>query len=122
MAAANKQWRGPVIPSLRYIGPVTDPLFAALPGPTGPLRTLLETRLAETPDADPVLSMVVRSLADRIDWAIGGRQYRGFVMITAEFRAAYRELMPAAAADDTFEQLLREIADDHHPGPRVTGT
>ena len=101
---------------------MTEPLFAALPGPAGPLRTLLETRLSQDPDLDPVLAMVVRSLADRIDWAIGGRQYRGFVMITAEFRAAYRELMPVAAADDTFELLLREIADDHHAGPAVTGT
>ena len=92
---------------------MTEPLFAALPGPAGPLRRLLDGRLADAPDADPVLSMVVRSLADRIDWAIAGRQYRGFVMITAEFRAAYRELMPAAVADDnTIEQLLREIAAD----------
>jgi hypothetical protein len=88
---------------------VTEPLFAALPGPAGPLRTLLDARLADHPDADPVLALVVRSLADRIDWAIGGRQYRGFVMITAEFRAAYRDLVPAAAPDDAFENLLRDI-------------
>jgi hypothetical protein len=94
---------------------VTEPLFAALPGPAGPLRALLDARLADEPDADPVLALVVRSLADRIDWAIGGRQYRGFVMITAEFRAAYRDLVPTVAPDDTFEALLREIsaADDH---------
>jgi hypothetical protein len=96
---------------------VTEPLFAALPGPAGPLRQLLDARLAELPDADPVLALVVRSLADRIDWAVGGRQYRGFVMITAEFRAAYRDLVPTVVADDTFETLLREIAaDDASPG------
>lgn len=100
---------------------MTDPLFAALPGPAGPLRALLDERIAADPEADPVLALVVRSLADRIDWAVAGRQYRGFVMITAEFRAAYRELFPAAATDDTFEQLLREIADDHG-GTTVTGT
>jgi len=90
---------------------VTEPLFAALPGPAGPLRRLLDAKLAEVGDAaDPVLAMVVRSLADRIDWAIGGRQYRGFVMITAEFRAAYRELVPTVVADDAFDQLIAEIA------------
>jgi hypothetical protein len=89
---------------------VTEPLFAALPGPAGPLRRLLDVKLAVVGDADPVLALVVRSLADRIDWAIGGRQYRGFVMITAEFRAAYRELVPTVVADDSFDQLIREIA------------
>jgi hypothetical protein len=73
------------------------------------LRKLLDVKLADVPDADPVLALVVRSLADRIDWAIGGRQYRGFVMITAEFRAAYRDLVPAAPPDDAFETLLRDI-------------
>jgi hypothetical protein len=100
---------------------VTDPLFAALPGPAGPLRTLLDAKLAEDSDADPVLALVVRSLADRIDWAIGGRQYRGFVMITAEFRAAYRELMPQIVADDSFEELLRGIADNDNHRPAVPG-
>jgi hypothetical protein len=101
---------------------VTEPLFAALPGPAGPLRQLLDVKLADDPDADPVLALVVRSLADRIDWAIGGRQYRGFVMITAEFRAAYRELVPQIAADDSFEELLRGIADnDNRDRPAVPG-
>lgn len=89
---------------------MTEPLFAALPGPAGPLRRLLDAKLADVGDADPVLSLVAQSLADRIDWAIGGRQYRGFVMITAEFRAAYRELVPTVVADDAFEQLIAEIA------------
>jgi hypothetical protein len=101
---------------------MTDPLFAALPGPAGEVRQALDARLADEPDADPVLALVVRSLADRIDWAIGGRQYRGFVMITAEFRAAYRDLLPQVAADDTFEQLLAEIAADAaDAGPAVPG-
>jgi hypothetical protein len=102
---------------------MTDPLFAALPGPAGPLRRELDARLELEPDADPVLALVVRGLADRYDWAVAGRQYRGFVMITAEFRAAYRELMPAAAADDTFDALMRGIAgnDDQHGGAAVPG-
>ena len=103
---------------------MTDPLFAALPGPAGPLRQLLDARLRDEPDADPVLALVVRSLADRIDWAIAGRQYRGFVMITAEFRAAYRELVPSVVPDDTFEALLREIGDaaSDDAGAAITGT
>jgi hypothetical protein len=101
---------------------VTEPLFAALPGPAGPLRRLLDERLAGESDADPVLALVVRSLADRIDWAIGGRQYRGFVMLTAEFRSAYRDLLPQAVVDDTFEALLRQIAEsDDHGGATVPG-
>ena len=102
---------------------MTDPLFAALPGPAGPLRQLLDQRLADEPDADPVLALVVRSLADRLDWAIGGRQYRGFVMITAEFRAAYRDLLPQVPVDDSFEQLLAEIAASSaaDAGPAVPG-
>lgn len=95
---------------------MTEPLFAALPGPAGPLRRLLDVKIAEVGDADPVLAMVVRSLADRIDWAIGGRQYRGFVMITAEFRAAYRELVPTVVADDSFDKLIREISGDDAVG------
>lgn len=100
---------------------MTDPLFAALPGPAGPLRVALDARLAQFPDADPVLALVTRSLADRIDWAIGGRQYRGFVMITAEFRAAYRDLLPQVPPDDTFEALLREIATDDNGGAAIPG-
>ena len=103
---------------------MTEPLFAALPGPAGPLRRLLDAKLAEVGDADPVLALVVQSLADRIDWAIGGRQYRGFVMITAEFRAAYRELVPTVVADDSFDQLIAEIAgnDDTVAGAEVRDT
>jgi hypothetical protein len=102
---------------------VTDPLFAALPGPAGEVRQALDARLRDEPDADPVLALVVRSLADRLDWAIGGRQYRGFVMITAEFRAAYRDLLPQVPVDDSFEQLLAEIAASSaaDAGPAVPG-
>ena len=63
----------------------TDPLFAALPGPRGPLRTLLDARVDELRAAgqrlDPDLVLVVASLADRIDQANGAGAYRGFVMM-----------------------------------------
>ena len=88
---------------------MTDPLFAVLPGPAGQLRTLLDAECTAAAAAGAVLPadlvLVVAHLADRIDWAVGGRQYRGFVMITAVFRAAYRELVPTVAADDTFAPL-----------------
>ena len=75
---------------------MTDPLFAALPGPAGPLRRLLDERIGELTAAGHVLeqdlALVVRSLADRIDDANAGRAYRGFVMLTAEYRAARRDL------------------------------
>ena len=90
---------------------MTDPLFAALPGPAGPLRALLDARLAELGgDHDPVLTLVLRSLADRLDWAIAGRQARGFVLLTAEFWRAYRDLTATEAVDDSFDALLRGIA------------
>jgi hypothetical protein len=107
--------------SWREAQPVTDPLFAALPGPAGPLRALLDTRLLELGgDHDPVLTLVTAALADRLDWAIAGRQYRGFVMLTAEFWRAYRDLTATEAVDDSFELLLRGIAgNDPDNGPAV---
>ena len=46
-------------------------------------------------------------------------------MITAEFRAAYRDLLPQVAVDDSFEALIAEIAaaatTDADPGPAVPG-
>jgi hypothetical protein len=104
---------------------VTDPLFAVLPGPTGPVRAALDAKVDELAGLDPVLTLVCRALADRIDWAIGGRQYRGFVMITAEFRAAYRDLIGEHGADtgpDEFDRLVASLdsAEAGHradPGP-----
>jgi hypothetical protein len=89
---------------------MSDPLFAVLPGPAGPLRSLVDARTAGDDGADPVLLHVVRSLADRIDYANAGRQYRGYVMITAEFRAAYRDLLTdVGAADDDLSAALAEF-------------
>jgi hypothetical protein len=102
---------------------VTDPLFAAFPGPTGPLRTLLDARIAELGDAGTVLAadlaLVVRSLADRIDTANATRQYRGFVMLTAEYRAARRDLLDGAddGGADPFEASMAAFlaAETGHP-------
>jgi hypothetical protein len=92
-----------------------------LPGPAGPLRQLVDARTSGDDGADPVLLHVVRSLADRIDYANAGRQYRGYVMITAEFRAAYRDLLAdVGAADDDLAAALADFraAESGHPaGP-----
>jgi hypothetical protein len=103
---------------------VTDPLFAVLPGPAGPLRTLFDDQVAAAGVELPAdLVLVVAHLADRIDWAVGGRQYRGFVMLTAEYRAARRDLFGDVAAgddDDGFAEALAALSAaeaGHHPGP-----
>jgi len=91
---------------------VTDPLFAALPGPAGALRKVLDERIAELAgqgvELPADLALVSRSLADRIDSANAARAYRGFVMLTAEYRAARRDLFDgvAGAEDDGFEEAL----------------
>lgn len=102
---------------------MTDPLFAALPGPVGPLRALLDARCAELAGqghqlpADLVL--VVASLADRIDAANGAKAYRGFVMLTAEYRAARRDLLEGLddTGPDPLEAALAEFraAEAGHP-------
>ena len=105
---------------------MTAPLFAALPGPRGPLRKLLDAKLATLTEqghefpADLVL--VVASLADRIDDANGARAYRGFVMLTAEYRAARRDLFEGVLVDDGPDPLEIALAEfraaeaDNSPG------
>lgn len=108
---------------------MTDPLFAALPGPTGPLRGLLDDRCSELTaqgvklPADLVL--VVASLADRIDAANGAKAYRGFVMLTAEYRAARRDLLEGVddSGPDPLEAALAEFRAaemGNPPGPVPT--
>lgn len=108
---------------------MTDPLFEAFPGPIGPLRQLLDTRIGELVDqghelaAD--LALVVRSLANRIDEANGARAYRGFVMLTAEYRAARRDLFEGLddGGADPLEVALAEFRAaeaGHPPGPVPT--
>jgi hypothetical protein len=94
---------------------MTDPLFAALPGPVGPLRVLLDARIDELTGQghplEPDLALVVRSLADRIDTANATRRDRGFVILTAEYRAARRDLFADLddGGADPFEAALVEF-------------
>lgn len=108
---------------------MTDPLFAALPGPVGPLRALLDARCRELTDQGVELPadlvMLVASLADRIDEANGARAYRGFVMLSAEYRAARRDLLEGIddSGPDPLEAALadfRAAEMGHPPGPVPT--
>lgn len=104
-----------------------DALFAALPGPVGPLRAKLDARVSELADGgqllDPDLVLVVQSLADRIDDANAARAFRGFVMLTAEYRSARRDLFEGVTDDhgpDALDVALAEFraaATGHTPGP-----
>ena len=93
----------------------TDPLFAVLPGPHGPLRRLLAEQTAGR-DLPGDLLHVVESLADRIDAANAAGAYRGFVMLTAEYRAARAELLgDVAPVDDPLSDLVAQLmANDEH--------
>jgi hypothetical protein len=102
---------------------VTDALFDAAPPPAGPFRRRLDARTgqleADGTELDPVVLELVRYLADRVDRANAGRYDRGFVILAAETRAAYRDLTGAVAAggDDPFELALAEFraAESGHP-------
>lgn len=113
---------------------MSDPLFdlVALPAPhAGPLRKALDLRVADCAEAEVDLPadllVVARALADRIDSAIASRQYRGFVMLTAEYRSARRDLFENVAGtgdDDGFAAALAEFeaseragTPDHSTGP-----
>jgi hypothetical protein len=87
----------------------TDPLFALLPGSHGPLRRLLAEQTGGR-DLPGDLLHVVESLADRIDAANAAGAYRGFVMLTAEYRAARAELLgDQAPADDPLSDLVAQL-------------
>jgi hypothetical protein len=100
---------------------VTDALFDAAAPAAGPFRRLLEARVVELDAAelDPVVLELVRYLADRVDRANAGRYDRGFVILAAEVRAAYRDLTGPGevAADDSFERALADFraAEAGHP-------
>lgn len=110
----------------------TSPLFEIAGRPAGPLRRLLADRLEQITagghDLPADLALVTLSLADRIDAANAGGDRRGFVMLTAEYRAARRDLLegfddagtdPLDAAIDSFlaADAGRGAATHHTGGP-----
>lgn len=101
-------------------------LFAALPPPRGPFAQLLEARVTELTAAgaelDAVVLELVRYLAARVDRANAEHRDRGFVILAAEVRAAYRDLTGdrVESDGDTFADMLAEFSRteaDHTPGP-----
>ena len=54
---------------------------------------------------------VAQSLADRIDAANAVHAYRGFVLLTAEYRAARRDLFEGVANDDAGDDLAAALAE-----------
>lgn len=97
---------------------MTEALFGldAIPAPKhGALRQMLDERVSQLTeqgvDLPGDLVLVVQSLADRIDLANYIRQYRGFVMLTAEYRAARRDLFDGITteADDGLEAALADF-------------
>lgn len=87
------------------------PLFdIAPPAARGPVRAALDahlTALRARPDvtlADD-LAILVQSLADRIDQANAGRDRRGYVMLSAEYRAARDALLQGVTDDDASDPI-----------------
>jgi hypothetical protein len=104
---------------------VSDALFAPAV-PAGPLRQALDSLVTELTgsgtDLPADLVLVAQSLADRIDDANRSRVSRGFGILTAEFRAARRDLFAGTGVtpDDSFAAALAEFraAEAGHPaGP-----
>jgi hypothetical protein len=108
---------------------MTDALFDAPTRPAGPVRRALAGKLdqlrADGHDLADDLALVTLSLADRIDAANAGGDRRGYVMLSAEYRAARRDLLeglddvgtdPLDAAIAAFRE-----SEGHHPtGPVPT--
>lgn len=99
-------------------------LFDVVPSAAvGPMRRLLAARIGELTGAGHAiaadLAELALSLADRIDRANAGGDRRGFVMLSAEYRSARRDLFEGlddANGDDGFEAALsafRAATPDH---------
>jgi hypothetical protein len=75
----------------------TEPLFDVPVRPAGRVRSSLDARLdvlrAGGADVPEDLAVVCQALADRVDAANAGGDRRGYVMLSAEYRAARRDLL-----------------------------
>jgi hypothetical protein len=107
---------------------MSEPLFVvttAVAGRHGPIRAALDGRLAqlEGRDWEPDMVLLVQSLADRIDQANAMRDRRGYVTLSAEYRAARIDLFGAddgGGTDPLAEALAAfsaaETGHPAHPG------
>jgi hypothetical protein len=96
----------------------TEPLFDVPARPLGQVRAALDAKLdvlraggADVPDD---LAVVCQALADRVDRANGGDFSRGYVMLSAEYRAARRDLLeglvlPSDGGPDSLESAIAEF-------------
>jgi hypothetical protein len=95
---------------------VTAPLFDVPAPPPGRVRVALDKRLEQLRrDGHEVpedLAVVAQALATRLDTANAGGARNGYVMLSAEYRAARRDLLEGIAADDGgTDSLEAAIAD-----------
>lgn len=119
----SKVFRHCFRPLFGYDSGMTNPLFPVPARPAGPLRELLAGRLdalrADGHDLPDDLALVTLSLADRIDAANAGGDRRGFVMLTAEYRAARRDLLEGLddAGTDPLDAAIAAFraSEGHHP-------
>lgn len=96
----------------------TPPLWEMPARPAGRMRAALDAMidLLRTGGADVPedLAIVAQSLADRIDAANAGGDRRGYVMLTAEYRAARADLLEgvvtSATGSDPLEQAWAEFS------------
>jgi hypothetical protein len=106
---------------------MSEPLFlvttAAHSGLHGPIRLALDGRLAqlEGRDWEPDLVLLVQALADRVDQGVAMRDRRGFVQLTAEYRAARIDLFGAddggIDALDAAIEAFTSAENGNAPGP-----
>lgn len=95
---------------------MSEPLFVvttAVAGTHGPIRAALDGRLAqlEGRDWEPDLVLLVQVLGDRVDQAVAMRDRRGFVQLTAEYRAARIDLFGADdGGTDALDLALQAFA------------
>jgi len=96
----------------------TEPLFDVPVRPGGRVRVALDARLdvLRTAGADVPedLAVVCQALADRVDAANSGGDRRGYVMLSAEYRAARRDLLeglvlPSDGGPDSLESAIAEF-------------
>lgn len=102
-------------------------LFDAPTRPAGPVRLALDARLAKLDaagaDVPGDLAVLAQSLADRVDAANAGGDRRGYVMLSAEYRAARHDLLEGLADDSAADPLEAALADfraaqvGNAPGP-----
>jgi hypothetical protein len=91
-------------------------LFDLPPRPAGPVRAALDGQLAKLTatgvDVPSDLAVLTRSLADRVDAANAGGERRGYVMLSAEYRAARQDLLEGITTDaGTADPLAAALAD-----------